>query len=314
MADLETRQVNSLYRRINNEAVDEDKQANRRAVEFSKKQAKLFSPDKKQAAVLSKKDLDSLKKLLSKFTTTLNKYTVAYSKRVNIDEIKDISSIQGQYDIICLFLSGINLSALDKPDYDNVIGELDKLLPKLGEVKRLIYAVQGEFDETIFEKRVIDHILTNFKNHQYEPFGSYTNEDVVEVGRLIGEERVQKIRDNVDAFQEREDDDDVNLDDYAQVQQLPIGVPIPDQDIIDELEQDKVTLTGIFGVLVDYANTATPALRRSINQRIQQIQGIITTIDNAIDGSIQITGDLLDNIQKIVSQMEDFRNFLLRNN
>jgi len=306
MADLETRQVNSLYKRINNEAVDEDKRANRRAIEFYKKQAKLFSPDVKQAKVLSKKDLDNLKKLVSKFSTLLNKYTVSYAKYNAEDEIKDITNIQGQYDIICLFLAGIGLSSLDKPDYNRVINELDKLIPKLGEVRRLIYAIQGELDETIYEKQVIDHIYNNFRSNTYYPFGSYTNEDIVEVGRLIGEERARLAREQVEAGMENVQPEEEEQELPNEVRQLPIGIPIPDQDVLDQFEEYKRTLEDYFDELNDYANVSPAPVRRLINIRLRLIEQNLITINNILDGRIEPSQEILDLVNQTIDNVETF--------
>jgi hypothetical protein len=307
MADLETRQVNSLYKRINNEAVDEDKQANRRAVEFSKKQAKLFSPDVKQASVLGKKDLQNLKLLISKFSTTLNKFTSGLGRVNNKEQVRDISNIQGQYDILSLFLNSINLVSLDKQDYDTVIGELDPLIPKIQEVRLAVEGLEG-VDDVNFPRRVMIHILYNFMDHSYAPFKTYTNADVLEVARYVGNQRVQAARNEIDALQENEDPEEQELP--GEQRQLPIGVAIPDQDILDELEQDKETLNEIYEDISDFRNVADDVTIRSINIRLQSIEQNINLIDNVLNGRNVATQDLVNHITASIRYYRQTQNYL----
>ncbi len=308
MADLETRQVNSLYKRINNEALDEDQKANRKAVEFAKKQVELFSPDKKQAKVLSKSDMLNLTRLVSRFTTVLNKYSVFFTKfQINNqdnDELdKVINKLQGDYDLICIFIDSLNLPNLDKPDYDRVVSKLDKLIPQLTELRGTLMADLGdEFDES-FDGQVIDHILNNFKERTYKPYGSYNQADINRIAEDIRRKKQEALLD-VDQYPD-EDFPDLQED-------LPVGVPVADEEVLYEFERVKGDLLDDYDDLNDMSNVAPPVQRRAIVTRLNLIQEALQNLEAIIDGRVAPTQEALNEYQQFAVNMGEFRNHLYR--
>jgi hypothetical protein len=148
-----------LFRQINNEALDEDRKAQKQVIETIKKQVSLFNQQYKEPVELNDTVLNNIEKYIINFDDTLNK-TLNDVKRRG-EQKEDTGDLVLNYNLLANYLDKVNFNIANANDKRDVITLLDELTPKIGVVLSSI-KVKDYTDKDLVEK-----VYNNFKNRTY---------------------------------------------------------------------------------------------------------------------------------------------------
>lgn len=153
-----------LFRVINNEAVDEDKKAQREVIERQKKQIAMFDSPFKKTKQLSKQQEITLFKIIYDFQNTLEKTVAEHYKR-NYD-VSSSGEVPYKYNLVASQLEVLDFKELSPANKLKILTELDKIKPK-------VIQLQGIADQSknYVDKDIVDQIANNFQNKLFLPVG-----------------------------------------------------------------------------------------------------------------------------------------------
>jgi hypothetical protein len=161
-----------LFRHINNEALDEDRKAEREVIARTQKQIQMLSSETSVESSLSRTQLNELKGKILQFANALN---YAINEVQKSEEIgKSISVFQEKYDNMALYMASIPFSSVIGPEQKGITDYLDSFLPQIVNLSRLLDA---NTNTTVMEKEIGREILAQFNDHTYLPIGGINVEE-----------------------------------------------------------------------------------------------------------------------------------------
>ena len=182
-----------LFRHINNEALDEDRKAQREVIARTQKQVQMFSSEEATETSLSRDQLNQLKAKILQFANALNYATNEVQKSEEIG--KSMSTLQEKYDNMCIYMAGIPFSSVIGPEQKSITDYLDGFIPQLQVLVRVLAA---NINVTVMEKEIGNQIFTQFNDQTYLPIGGVN----VEEGDLESSDSATIITDILDSISE----------------------------------------------------------------------------------------------------------------
>jgi protein-arginine kinase activator protein McsA len=155
-----------LFRHINNEALDEDRKAQREVIARTQKQVQLFSSEEATETSLNRDQLNQLKAKILQFANALNYATNEVQKSEEIG--KSMTTLQEKYDNMSLYMAGIPFSSVIGPEQKGITDYLDGFIPQLQVLVRVLGA---NINVTVMEKEIGNQIFTQFNDQTYLPIG-----------------------------------------------------------------------------------------------------------------------------------------------
>jgi hypothetical protein len=169
-----------LFRHINNEALDEDRKAQREVIARTQKQVQLFSSETAVETSISRTQLNELKGKILQFANALNYATNEVQKSEEIG--KSVTVLQERYDNMALYMASIPFTSVVGPEQKGITDYLDSFLPQLVNLSRLLDA---NTNATVMEKEIGREILAQFNDQTYNPIGSVNVEEESPSGDIV---------------------------------------------------------------------------------------------------------------------------------
>lgn len=166
-----------LFRHIHNEALDEDRKAQREVIARTQKQVALFSSEEAVETSLTRNQLNELKGKILQFANALNYATNEVQKSEEIG--KSMTILQEKYDNMALYIASIPLSSVIGPEQKNITDYLDSFIPQ---IQSLVGLLGANINVTVMEKEVGSEILSQFNDQTYLPIGG------INISETLGEE------------------------------------------------------------------------------------------------------------------------------
>jgi hypothetical protein len=155
-----------LFRHINNEALDEDRKAQREVIARTQKQVQMFSSEEATETSLSRDQLNQLKAKILQFANALNYATNEVQKSEEIG--KSMTTLQEKYDNMALYMAGIPFSSVIGPEQKSTTDYLDGFIPQL---QVLVRVLSANINVTVMEKEIGNQIFAQFNDQTYLPIG-----------------------------------------------------------------------------------------------------------------------------------------------
>lgn len=156
----------SLFKRIVNEALDEDLKVKRDYIQNVKKAQEEFG-SVSVIAPLDSAEKFAIQKAILSLEESINNYSDYREK--DIPEFS-INTVQTRYNNLALLLQRVGYPNLAQNDMKSVQKSMDSILPTLIELKSEIDASSGSSRVT---KDIINGVVMNFKSKTYEPLGIF---------------------------------------------------------------------------------------------------------------------------------------------
>jgi hypothetical protein len=161
-----------LFRHINNEALDEDRRAQREVIARTQKQVQMFSSEEATETSLSRDQLNQLKAKILQFANALNYAVNEVQKSEEIG--KSMTSLQEKYDNMSMYMAGIPFSSVIGPEQKSITDYLDGFIPQL---QVLVRVLSANINVTVMEKEIGNQIFTQFNDQTYLPIGGVNVEE-----------------------------------------------------------------------------------------------------------------------------------------
>lgn len=155
-----------LFKHINNEALDEDRRAQREVIARTQKQVAMFSSEVAEEASLSRDQLNQLKAKILQFANALNYATNEVQKSEEIG--KSMTVLQEKYDNMALYMASIPFSSIIGPEQKSITDYLDSFIPQL---QVLVKVLSANINVTVTEKEIGNRIFAQFNDQTYSPIG-----------------------------------------------------------------------------------------------------------------------------------------------
>jgi hypothetical protein len=183
-----------LFRHINNEALDEDRKAQREVIARTQKQVALFSSEEAVEASLSRTQLNELKGKILQFASALN---YAINEVQKSEEIgKSMTVLQEKYDNMALYMASIPFSSVVGPEQKGITDYLDSFIPQL---QVLVKVLGANINVTVMEKEIGNEIFSQFNDQTYIPIGGI---NVAEYGSLDSNDSITIMTDIINSIAE----------------------------------------------------------------------------------------------------------------
>lgn len=156
----------SLFKKLHNEALDEDLKAQRKVIENLKRQVDLFSGVTLVKPSLGVNEKYTLNKYINNFIEALNNFAGAQREgETRVIEFS-ASTLMSRYNALAIYLANLDFKMLNERDKIQIVGQLDDLLPLIKNVQRITSNL-----ESVFDRKIVDDIAMNFENQLYRPIG-----------------------------------------------------------------------------------------------------------------------------------------------
>jgi hypothetical protein len=156
----------SLFKKLHNEALDEDLKAQRQVIENLKKQVNIFSNITLVKPSIGVNEKYTLNRYINSFIEALNNFAGAQREGETRAIEFSASTLMSRYNSLALYLSNLGLKSLNENDKIQIVGQLDDLLPLIKNVQRITSNL-----ESVFDRKIVDDIAMNFENQLYRPIG-----------------------------------------------------------------------------------------------------------------------------------------------
>jgi hypothetical protein len=152
-----------LFKAVNNEALDEDKKAQREVIERERRQVAMFDSPVLATKQLSTGTEKTLSNMIFDFQNAVEKAVAEHYKREF--DVSSSGDVPYKYNLIASELKSIKFNELSIADKNKILTALEQVKPKVIQLQGL--AEQSKYSDL----DIIRQIVNNFQNKKFLPVG-----------------------------------------------------------------------------------------------------------------------------------------------